>query len=43
MKKIPVSLIIDDSGVVNMAHFHSPQYAHDLLIPPAFAKEFAAV
>ena len=43
MKIIPISLIIDDSGVVNMAHFHQPQYAHDLLIPPAFAKKFSAV
>ena len=43
MKKTPVSLIIDDSGVVNMAYFHNLDYEHELLIPPAFTKEFAAI
>ncbi len=43
MNTIPVSLIIDDGGPVNMFHFHDLKTFHELLVPPAFAAEFAAV
>lgn len=43
MATIPVSLIIDDGGPVNMFHFHDLKTFHELLVPPAFAAEFAAV
>jgi len=43
MNTIPVSLIIDDGGPVNMFHFHDLKTFHELLVPPTFAAEFAAV
>ena len=43
MNTIPASLIIDDGGPVNMFHFHDLKTFHELLVPPAFAAEFAAV
>lgn len=43
MKKIPVSLIIDDSGVADMSYFHGPSVPHQLLVPTSFAKAFAAL
>ena len=43
MNRIPVSLIVDDGGPVNMFFFHDPGNLHELLVPPAFAAEFAAV
>ncbi len=41
--KIPVSLIVDDGGVINMSHFHQLQVKHDLLIPVSFARKFAGI
>ena len=44
MKKIPVSLIIDDGGVVDMSYFyHQSAYPHELLVPMSFARNFARV
>ena len=44
MKKIPVSLIIDDGGVVDMSYFyHQSAYPHELLVPMTFARDFARV
>lgn len=43
MDKVPVSLIIDDSGPVNMFHFHQLEIKHELLVPPAFLKRFATL
>lgn len=43
MSRIPVSLIVDDGGPVNMYFFHDPGNRHELLVPPAFAAKFAAV
>ena len=44
MKKIPVSLIIDDGGVVDMSYFyHQSAYPHELLVPMEFAKRFASI
>ena len=43
MNRIPVSLIVDDGGPVNMYFFHDPGNLHELLVPPAFAAKFAAV
>ena len=40
MSKLPVSLIIDDAGPVNMFHFHALSQKHDLIIPPVFAMQF---
>ena len=40
MRTLPISLIIDDSGPVNMAHFHNPEFDHPMLVPPAFALQF---
>ncbi|MBO4292012.1 MAG: hypothetical protein J5898_08910 [Lachnospiraceae bacterium] len=42
-KKVPVSLIIDDSGPVNMTFFHDLGRNHELLIPPDFLKKFVKV
>ena len=39
MSKIPVSLIIDDGGVVNMYHYHDLTHKHEQLVPPAFTME----
>ncbi len=41
MKKIPVSLIIDDGSPVNMFYFHNPGTPHEFIVPPAFTREFA--
>ena len=41
-KKIPASLIIDDSGPVNMYFFHDQGRPHELLVPAAFLRDFAA-
>ncbi len=43
MGKVPVSLIVDDGGIVNMSHFHQLHVAHDLTIPVAFARKFAGI
>ena len=43
MSKIPVSLIIDDAGPVNMFHFHALSQKHDLIVPPAFALHFGKI
>ena len=43
MEKIPVSLIIDDSGPVNMYYFHDVKHEHELLVPPGFARKFAGI
>lgn len=43
MSKIPVSLIIDDGGPVNLFHFHDLKCPHELLVEPAFFKEFAKI
>jgi len=43
MNKVPVSLIIDDGGPVNMFYFHDPGTRHKLLVPPHFAEKFSAV
>jgi len=43
MSKIPVSLIIDDSGPVNMFHFHALSQKHDLIVPPALALHFGKI
>lgn len=40
MSKLPVSLIIDDGGVVNTFFFHDLRNRHELLVPPAFAMQF---
>ena len=40
MRTLPISLIIDDSGPVSMAHFHEPGGDHPMLVPPAFALQF---
>ncbi|MBR2372766.1 MAG: hypothetical protein IKA87_00890 [Lentisphaeria bacterium] len=43
MSKIPISLIIDDAGPVNMFHFHDLGGKHDLIVPPAFALHFGKI
>ena len=43
MSKLPVSLIIDDAGPVNMFHFHALSQKHDLTIPPVFAMQFGKI
>ena len=43
MKKIPVSLIIDDGGVVDMSFFGQSAYPHELLVPMSFAKRFSDI
>jgi len=43
MNRIPVSLIVDDGGPVNMSFFHDSGNLHELLVSPAFAAKFAAV
>ena len=40
MKRIPISLIIDDGSPVNLYHFHQLKINHKLLIPYEFTKEF---
>lgn len=40
MKKLPISLIIDDGGVINTYFFHDLRNRHELLVPPAFAMQF---
>ena len=43
MNPIPISLIIDDGGPVNMFHFHDLYNPHEMAVPPSFTKEFAKV
>ena len=43
MSKVPISLIIDDGGVVNMYHYHDLTHKHEQLVPPAFTMEFGNV
>lgn len=43
MSKIPLSLIIDDAGPVNMFHFHALKQKHDMIVPPAFALHFGKI
>ena len=43
MSKLPISLIIDDAGPVNMFHFHDLGRKHDMLVPPAFALHFGKI
>ncbi len=43
MSKVPISLIIDDGGVVNTFHFHDIGKKHELLVPPAFAMLFGKI
>ena len=43
MSKIPLSLIIDDAGPVNMFHFHALGQKHDLIVPPVFALQFGKI
>lgn len=43
MGKLPISLIIDDAGPVNMFHFHALSQKHDLTIPPVFAMQFGKI
>ncbi|MBE6368436.1 MAG: hypothetical protein E7052_11115 [Lentisphaerae bacterium] len=43
MSKVPISLIIDDGGVVNTYFFHDLRHKHELLIPPAFAILFGKI
>lgn len=42
-EKSPISIIIDDSGVVNMFHFHHLCVEHPLLYPLEFTRRFAKV
>ena len=39
-KKLPISLIIDDGGVINTYFFHDLRNNHEFLVPPAFALQF---
>lgn len=43
MSKVPVSLIVDDGGIVNMAYFHDLKVKHDLAIPVGFVRKFAGI
>ena len=43
MSKLPISLIIDDAGPVNMFHFHDLGNRHELTVPPAFALHFGKI
>lgn len=43
MSKIPISMIVDDGGVVNMFHYHDLTHHHERLVPPAFAALFGKV
>ena len=43
MSKVPISLIIDDGGVVNMYHYHDLTHKHEQLVPPAFTMEFGNI
>ena len=40
MTKHPISLIIDDGGVVNTYFFHDLRNRHEFLVPPSFAMQF---
>ena len=37
MNKVPISLIIDDGGVVNTYSYHDLANYHEELVPPAMA------
>ena len=41
--KVPVSLIVDDGGVVNMFYFHHMAVEHEFRIPVSFTRKFAAL
>ena len=43
MNPVPISLIIDDGGLVNLSHFYFLHVPHEALIPSSFTKEFAKV
>ena len=43
MSKLPISLIIDDGGVVNTFSFHDLAHYHEMLVPPGFALQFGKV
>ena len=43
MNPVPVSLIIDDGGPINLFHFHDLWYPHEMIVPPSFTREFAKV
>ena len=43
MSKLPISLVIDDAGPVNMYHYHVMHEPHDKIIPPAFALHFGRI
>ena len=40
MSKLPISLIIDDGGVVNTYSYHDLAHYHEQLIPPGMALQF---
>lgn len=40
MSKLPISLIVDDSGVVNAFYYHDLSNFHEQLVPPAMAMQF---
>ena len=40
MSKLPISLIIDDGGVVNTFSYHDLAHYHEQLIPPGMALQF---
>ncbi|MCK4623953.1 MAG: hypothetical protein KAV00_01490 [Phycisphaerae bacterium] len=40
---VPISLIIDDGGPVNMMYWHQPAGKHVLLVPNAVARDFAGI
>ena len=43
MSKHPISLIIDDGGVINTFFFHDLSHRHEFLVPPAFAMQFGKI
>ena len=43
MSKLPISLVVDDGGVINTSFFHDLAHRHELLIPPLFVRAFGAV
>lgn len=43
MSKLPISLIIDDGGVVNTFSYHDLAHYHEELVPPAMAMQFGKV
>ena len=43
MSKLPISLIIDDGGPINLFHFHQLDIFHPVTVPACFAKRFADI